>query len=386
MFETQAHSFAQQARLAVTLAWVAGYTNAVSILALGTVTSHMSGAASNLGKAIAEHDWTLFGLEAYLIGGFALGAAISGMAMEFGRRRGWESMYVLPMGIEAALLALIALGLEYFQFRAEMMGDLRYVFIALATAAMGLQNATITRISSGVVRTTHVTGVLTDLGTEFVTFGYFVRDAAWERLHGRSTLGVFVREARKHQSSRRLALLGSIIGSFVVGAALGAVLYEHLPRWSMFPPVLFLMWVIFQDVHRPIAEIATADVVSTQDVDLPESVGVYVIRHDARRRGVPRMPDLQAWTDRLPQVVRVAVLDLAALRVLDDDSLTELASAMERLRNQRRHLIVSGVTPQQYLRLREIGAEDVIGPESIVPDLEFALVRAMLLSAGDRVA
>ena len=32
MFVAQAHSFVQQARLAITLAWVAGYTNIITIL------------------------------------------------------------------------------------------------------------------------------------------------------------------------------------------------------------------------------------------------------------------------------------------------------------------------------------------------------------------
>jgi len=32
MFVAQAHSFVQQARLAITLAWVAGYTNIIALL------------------------------------------------------------------------------------------------------------------------------------------------------------------------------------------------------------------------------------------------------------------------------------------------------------------------------------------------------------------
>ena len=50
MLVSHAHSFRQQARLAVTLAWVAGYTNIVTLLACGTVTSHVSGTTSLLDR------------------------------------------------------------------------------------------------------------------------------------------------------------------------------------------------------------------------------------------------------------------------------------------------------------------------------------------------
>lgn len=389
MFETQAHSFTQQARLAITLAWVAGYTNTVSLLALNTVTSHMSGTASNLGKAVAELDWGLLRFETTLIAAFVLGAAISGGTMEVGRRRGWESIYVLPIALQAALLALCALGIEVVGIGQAGTGWMQAMLMSFAAAAMGLQNATITRISGGVVRTTHVTGVLTDLGTEVVSLWYMVREAASSgRSSGSQTgwgrLSMFVGNVRRHQASLRLALLASIFGSFVVGAALGTVMFDHAARWSMFPPVVFLLWTIYQDVHRPIAAISTADVVATGGVDLPEWVGVYQVRRDAKRKGEPRMPDLAEWTDRLPQNVRVAILDIEALPRLDDDALTEMASAIERLRGQRRHLIVSGVRAEAYARLREIGAADAIGPECIVPDLEFALMRA--LAIGDPAA
>ncbi len=54
MFVAQAQSFTQQARLAITLAWIAGYTNIITIMACGTVTSHASGTTSNLGRDVVE--------------------------------------------------------------------------------------------------------------------------------------------------------------------------------------------------------------------------------------------------------------------------------------------------------------------------------------------
>src|SRR3954452_1591078 len=112
MFVSQAHSFQQQARLAVTLAWVAGYTNILTVLTCGTVTSHVSGTSSILGRDLSEGSWEKAGFAALLLVTFCAGAAISGFCTELGRRRRWESIYVLPIAVEAFLLALFALSVE----------------------------------------------------------------------------------------------------------------------------------------------------------------------------------------------------------------------------------------------------------------------------------
>ncbi len=182
MFVAQAHSFTQQARLAITLAWVAGFTNVVSILACGHVTSHVSGTTSDLGHHLIEAlrvrgtPWSvvLFGL--FLIFTFLVGAILSGFTTELGRRKNWESIYVLPMAVQAVLLAAFAIGLEATILSEPSSVPARPLLAGLASLAMGVQNATITRISSGVVRTTHVTGVVTDLGLELVQFLWAVKD------------------------------------------------------------------------------------------------------------------------------------------------------------------------------------------------------------------
>src|SRR4051812_19006571 len=112
MFVSQAHSFRQQARLAVTLAWVGGYTNIVTVLTCNTVTSHASGTASNFGRELFTGAWGFAGFAFFLLATFFVGAAASGFCTELGRRRGWESIYVLPMVIESLLLAFFALLLE----------------------------------------------------------------------------------------------------------------------------------------------------------------------------------------------------------------------------------------------------------------------------------
>src|SRR5690606_8339313 len=112
-FVSLAHSFRQQARLAVTLAWVGGYTNTLTLLTFGVVTSHVSGTASEFGREVAEGSWTLAAHTVLLLATFAFGAAASGFCTELGRRRGWDSIYVLPIVVETLLLAGVWVGLEF---------------------------------------------------------------------------------------------------------------------------------------------------------------------------------------------------------------------------------------------------------------------------------
>ncbi len=377
MFIAQAHSFTQQARLAITLAWVAGFTNIIAVLTCGHVVSHASGTASDLGRFAVTQSWTPLAFACFLLLTFLAGAILSGFTTELGRRRGWESMYVLPMVLQALLLTGFAAMVNLHETDATETGARLFVMTGLASAAMGLQNATITRISSGVVRTTHVTGVLTDLGTELVQFLWFLRDA---QRRGGSARQVLL-EMRKHQGSRRLALLASILLSFAFGAGLATLAYTHAHRLAMFPPVLFLLWIIAQDLRRPIAEIEPAEITADLGLELPPGLLVVHLKHDSDRPGaVQRLPDLMAWLDRLPPAVRVMVLDLDKVTRMDEDSALELRAALRRSKAEGRRLILAGISPAEFRELSKAGPES-LDPLSACTDLELAIARGMGLLA-----
>lgn len=393
MFVAQAHSFTQQARLAITLAWIAGYTNIISILACGTVTSHASGTTSNLGRDVVESfrgtpgAWGLAGYALFLLTTFVLGAILSGLTTELGRRRGWESIYVLPMALEAVLLSIFGLGLEFNEGKPMLDGSIHYWMTGVASAAMGLQNATITRISSGVVRTTHVTGVLTDLGLELVQFLWWASDRARNVPPG-STRSL-VRSLHTHTSARRLALLVSIIGSFALGAGLGTLTYDQSPRLSMGPAVLFLIWIVYQDVVRPICEIEASEEMSSDSIaGLPAGLAVFHLRRDKNRKGkVHRLPNLDAWAERLPESTKVAVLDMGEVTQLDGNAAADLRSVLAYLKHRGCTLVVAGISGEQYEQLRRAGAGEYLDPLSVCPDLELAVARGiMLLDQSHRAA
>ncbi len=377
MLVSQAHSFTQQARLAITLAWVAGYTNILTVLTCGTVTSHVSGTASNLGRDVFEGAWSLAAFMLYLLFTFFLGAGLSALLTETGRRRGWESIYVLPMLVEALLLSSFALGIELLEPEQWAAGPNLWWLTGVASAAMGLQNATITRISSGVIRTTHLTGVLTDLGSEAVLFLYWLHD---RRTNSPPLPTVaLIHSIRAHPTARRLALLASIVGSFALGAGLGTLAFDHAPRWSLLPPVFFLLWIVWQDVHAPICEIEASELVSgSGGWDLPKGLAVYHLRKDKDRRGaVHRMPDLLRWSERLHPSSRVVILDLSEVTTLDANAALELRTLIVQSKNLGRQLIFAGLNSEQYHAVREAGAGDALDPMNVCPDLELAVARGL---------
>jgi uncharacterized membrane protein YoaK (UPF0700 family) len=374
MFVSHAHSFRQQARLAVTLAWIAGYTNILTVLTCGTVTSHVSGTTSNFGSGLARGDWSATSYLGFLLLCFCTGAMVAGFTMELGRRRGWESVFVLPIMIETFFLGAFAVFLEFNGPPVQQAGAALYWMTGLACAAMGLQNATITQISSGQVRTTHVTGVLTDIGQDLVQFLWWLHDRRRNIPPGPAR-GV-VHGVLHHPAGRHLALLVSIFTFFALGAALGTFMYTFAARFAMFPPVAFLLWIVYQDIIIPIAEIEAADLLMA-NLDLPKALAVFHLRKDHDREGcVHRIPNLLAWAGRLPETTRVVILDLGEVTELNANAALELKALFKRFVTTGRELVIAGMTPLQVERMKLAGG-DLLPLENVYSDLDLAIARGI---------
>lgn len=370
MFHAEAHSLQQQARLAITLSWVAGYTNILTLLVCGQATSHVSGTASQLGFDVAAGKWTTGAYMLALLVTFFFGAALSGILMEGARKRQWESIYVLPMAVEGVLLAIFAIFVEW-HVDGTIHGNASKLWLTLIpSAAMGLQNATITRISSGVVRTTHVTGVLTDFGVESALWVMSKLGKSPPATTGGTPITAY-----------RLALLSSVLGSFILGAGLGALAFEHITRWAMVPAVAFVIWIIVQDLITPIAEIQHhRDAGGSLHNALPSDIAIFHLKgRKGRFGGRARFPNLQLWADRLPPHIRGVVLDIEDSHELTRDEAMAIRILAHRLDSHGKCLIVAGVSGERYELLRSCGALDVVDPLNLCSDLELAGARAVSL-------
>jgi uncharacterized membrane protein YoaK (UPF0700 family) len=315
----------------------------------------------------------------------------SAILTEGARRRGVRSKYILPMLLEAALLAVFMVGVALLNAHRLGHGHAAvWWMVGGASMAMGLQNATVTRISGNVVRTTHLTGVLTDLGLEGVQYLYWWRDKTRGGRRGRS--GRLMKLSRRHPTALRLALLANIFGSFLFGVLAGSWAYAHWPTYAMAGPIVFLLWIVWVDFRKPIADTRELDLLGDPELKaygivhslLPKELGIYRVGpHVQHARGRERDPDFGTWVDRLPGRWRVVILALTPLARLSGNSLMALEAAYERLRGDGRKLIVCGITQVQYRLMDGAGLVDRIGAANVCPDLEFAVARGIEVLGAD---
>ncbi|HWE04310.1 MAG TPA: YoaK family protein [Tepidisphaeraceae bacterium] len=382
MLSARAYSFRQKSRLAISLSWIGGYTNVVAFLICGVVASHVTGNVTHLGRLVVEGNRSEAAFMAFMWGAFFSGAVGAAVLLEIARRRGAASKYILPTAVEAVLLSALALIVWRHPVVNSHQTLLMYSVGALAAFAMGLQNATITKISGAVVRTTHLTGVTTDLGIESIQYLLWYRDQMRGRAWSRA--GRVLKVSNRHPSFQRVMLLASIIGSFLFGAGAGAAVFLYRPGVALLAPVSFLCWIILADWRKPIADVRELDLMADSELRLlgimhsllPPELGIW--RVSCRRNGKwHRAPDFTQWAERIPARWRVIILALSPLTRFDNNAFLDLELALEKLEGEGRKLILSGITPGQYRGLMDHGIGKSMDTENLCPDLEFAIARGI---------
>lgn len=156
----------EQRWAAFLLAWVAAFSDAIGFLVLQQLgASFMSGNSMSMGVALGRLEWASVLQRGLPILVFFLGNMLGILVLAQVRRWGLRSPFAVVFGLEAlCLLAFLLLGTHALQggiIRPSPSG-MFYLCVALLTLAMGLQTATVRRASGQGVRTTFVTGVLSD--------------------------------------------------------------------------------------------------------------------------------------------------------------------------------------------------------------------------------
>jgi uncharacterized membrane protein YoaK (UPF0700 family) len=202
---------ADNRRLGIALAFVAGAMNAGGFLAVHQYTSHMTGIVSSMADNLVAGTFDLVAAGFAALAAFVSGAACSAILVNFGRRRALRSVFAAPLLLEAVLL------LGFGLVGARLAGTSALfvpITVLLLCFIMGLQNALITKLSYGEMRTTHVTGIVTDIGIELGKLLY------WNRTPEAALPPVRVNVSR-------LVGLTQLAGAFFVGAVAGALAFQH---------------------------------------------------------------------------------------------------------------------------------------------------------------
>lgn len=190
--------------IASLLSFIAGIVNVAGFLAVQRLTTNVTGHfAFFVDEIFKLNFWQGFIFFLYILF-FFLGSFVSSLIVEFISRKDVNYIYVVPTLIESAILFAIAL-----------LGRLLIAHSPDALAcsllfAMGLQNSLVTSISNATVRTTHLTGLFTDLGIEL------------------SQLFFFKKSEQKFKLISSIKLRLTIISFFFTGGIFGGVFYSFI--------------------------------------------------------------------------------------------------------------------------------------------------------------
>jgi len=203
--------------LAGLLSSMAGALNAVGFLIGGSFTANMTGNISASADYLANGAFLISLSFMGLVAAFICGAVAAALAIQTGERRQVRSIYALAITVEAVTLLLLGIALAVSAL------DLDETFlVVILSFVMGLQNAVTTMISRARVRTTHVSGMATDIGIELAA------------LVG----GVSMRR----DAVPKLKLHSLTLACFAIGGVGGALLFQVVGSWLfVFAAVVLLL-------------------------------------------------------------------------------------------------------------------------------------------------
>jgi len=226
------------------LAFSAGAINAGGFLAVGQYTSHMTGIVSAVADDLVLGNLTLVfaGVVAFL--SFVAGAASTAIFTNLARRRHLRSEYAISLALEALLLLFFGVLGANLNLFVEFFVP---ATVLLLTYIMGLQNAIMTKISKAEIRTTHMTGVITDLGIELGRLFY------WNRHKTNSQFGKVTADREK------LAIHTLVLTLFISGAIVGAISFKAIGFLTTVPLSVALLLIaappIYFDITKGVATI-----------------------------------------------------------------------------------------------------------------------------------
>lgn len=213
-------------RLAVLLCFTAGMVNAAGFFAFAVLTTNVTGHAALLAHKLATGDlrsarmvglWLILFLAGAFFSSFCTGRV--GQNKRFG--------YTIPIVSEIVILVLVG----SFGYTFDQSIIKTEYFAGSLLFAMGMQNALVSRISGYVVRTTHLTGMFTDLGIDLYT--------------------MISAPAKMIDSVRKKIILRlAIIFFFLAGGIAGGYVFLKFQYFTFYLPATVLVIALFYDAFR----------------------------------------------------------------------------------------------------------------------------------------
>lgn len=213
--------------LASSTASVAGMTNVVGVMAFLSFVSNITGHVATLAGKITEQNMAEVYTVAYWLFMFFFGAFVSNFIV---RSFDYKSTYFahgMPIVLEIVILLGVAVYGNDVYNGSEFQ---REATTGAVLFCMGLQNGLVSRISGGLIKTSHLTGMVTDLASELS-----------ELVHPHAETTNILKE--------KIYIRLTVIGFFIVGGILGGLLFNLIGMATFFVIPLVLITILLYDVY-----------------------------------------------------------------------------------------------------------------------------------------
>jgi uncharacterized membrane protein YoaK (UPF0700 family) len=222
----QTRTLSHNKKIASLLSFVAGMVNVTGFISVQRLTTNVTGHfAFFVDEVFKLHFQESFIYFLYILF-FFLGSFVSSLLVETLARKKERLVYIIPAVIESMILFCVALAGN------NIVIDHADLISCSLLFAMGLQNSLVTRISGAMVRTTHLTGLFTDLGIEL------------------SQLFFYKEKDQKDKLISTIRLRGRIIAFFFIGGVMGGIFYSYLRLNTLIIPAVLLVIVLFYDILK----------------------------------------------------------------------------------------------------------------------------------------
>ncbi|HEY9535034.1 MAG TPA: YoaK family protein [Mucilaginibacter sp.] len=221
-------TFKQNLMLASSTAMVSGMTNVVGLMAFLAFTSNITGHVANLSKHIVEQNFGEMLIFLFWLLMFFAGAFLANFIVKSLEGKSYYRAHSIPIVIEIVVLLFVAIYGNSFYHETQWE---REVVISVLLFSMGLQNSLVSTVSGGLIKSSHLTGLFTDLGGEV---------AEWVHPKTGRTKGVL----------NKIYIRLTVLGFYILGGIIGGYFF-NLYEFAIFYCVpLILLTILYYDVSE----------------------------------------------------------------------------------------------------------------------------------------
>ncbi len=212
------------------LALHAGYLNAGGFMACQRFVSHMTGFGTQVGISLGHNEYFQAFEMALMPVIFILGAATAGWMMDRKLVNNMRPRVIRGMGWIVVLDLIIWVGSvndQFAVFGEPVLNHRDYAFLFLLAFNCGLQNGLFVTITSGQIRTTHITGLATDIG-----------------LHSVKILSMDKNAPDREELKQKNFLRVKTVAAFSFGSLISALIFQHYGYWGFSVSFFFSLMIL----------------------------------------------------------------------------------------------------------------------------------------------